>query len=185
MSAEVADAFNALKELEKKSAQFAVGLPAQEEVVEYFSGIGFTTAGFQFLAGMGTVSELLDVPKFTVIPGVKGWVLGVSNIRGRLIPIIDLARYFGLNSGKARVRERRILVVEHEDMLSGLLVDSVQGMQHFERAQLKTSTTTQIPENILGFVDGAFERDERDWLVFDAKRLIGDEQFSSVSLVKS
>lgn len=100
MSGEVAHSFEALRNLAKKSAQFAVGLPAQDEAVEYFSGIGFSFAGLQLVAELGTVAELLDVPKYTIIPGVKPWVLGVSNIRGRLIPIIDLARYFGLKTEK-------------------------------------------------------------------------------------
>ena len=100
MSGEVAHSFEALRNLAKKSVQFAVGLPAQDEAVEYFSGIGFGFANFQFVAELGMVSELLEVPKFTIVPGVKPWVLGVSNIRGRLIPIIDLARYFDLKTEK-------------------------------------------------------------------------------------
>lgn len=185
MSGEVAHSFEALRNLAKKSVQFAVGLPAQDEAVEYFSGIGFGFANFQFVAELGMVSELLEVPKFTIVPGVKPWVLGVSNIRGRLIPIIDLARYFDLKTEKMRTRDRRILVVEQGDILSGLLVDSVQGMQHFERSTLKTATAVQIPQSILGLVDGAFEREGRDWLVFDAKRLVSDEAFSRVSLTQN
>jgi twitching motility protein PilI len=185
MSGEVAHSFEALRDLAKKSAQFAVGLPAQDEAVEYFSGIGFSFASLRLVAELGTVAEILDVPKFTIIPGVKPWVLGVSNIRGRLIPIIDLARYFGLQAEKARARERRILVVEQGDILSGLMVDSVQGMQHFERSTLKTATAVQIPQSIISLVDGAFEREERDWLVFDAKRLVSDDLFSRVSLTQN
>lgn len=184
MSSEVAHSFDALRDIAKKSAQFSVGLPAQEEVREYFSGIGFSLAGYQFIAGMGSVSELLHVPKYTVIPGVKAWVLGVSNIRGRLIPIIDLSRFFGVPSERIRSRDKRILVVEHNDMLSGLLVDHVQGMQHFEQERLKNTTSEPLSKNIVAFVDGAFNRDGKDWLVFDAKRLVSDARFTSVSLTQ-
>jgi len=184
MSSNVARSFEALHNLADKSAQFSVGLPAQGQAVEYFSGIGFSLAGFQCLAAMGTVSELLPVPKFTIVPGVKAWVLGVSNIRGRLIPIVDMTRYFDLQSGRTRSRDKRILVVEQGDMLIGLLVDSVQGMQHFEKDSFKTTTATAVPQSILEYIDGAYQRETQDWLVFDAKRLVTDSKFASISLTQ-
>jgi len=185
MNREVAYSFDALKDLAKKSTQYSVGLPEQGEVIEYFSGIGFSISGLQFVAAMGEISELLPVPKFTIVPGVKNWVLGVSNIRGRLIPIVDLTRYFGLGTSKARARDKRILIVEQGDLTSGLLVDAVQGMQYFERDGFKTETQVRVPGPVLEFIEGAYQRPEGDWLVFDAKRLLTSEKFTSVSLTQS
>lgn len=184
MSSNVASSFEALRSLADKSSQYSVGLPAQGQAAEYFSGIGFSLAGIQCLAAMGTVSELLPVPKFTIVPGVKAWVLGVSNIRGRLIPIIDMTRYFGLQGHRTRARDKRILVVEQGDILSGLLVDAVQGMQHFEKDGFKTSTTTAVPQSVLAYIDGAYQRETQDWLVFDAKRLVADSKFASIALTQ-
>ncbi len=185
MSNNVAHSFEALQDLAKKSAQHSVGLPAQDEAVEFFSGIGFSVAGLQYVAEMGTVSELLPVPKYTIVPGVKSWVLGVSNIRGRLIPIVDLSKYFNLSSARVRLRDKRILVVELGDQLSGLLVDYVQGMQYFERDSFKTETTVSIPPKVIDFIEGAYQREGNDWLVFDTKRLVTDESFTNVSLTQN
>ena len=47
---------------------------AQEEAVEHWNGIGFMLGGHQFVAAMGEVVEILHLPRFTVIPGVKTWM---------------------------------------------------------------------------------------------------------------
>lgn len=182
MCSDVVDSFKALSDLAKKSTKHSVGLPAQDEAIEYWNGIGFSLAGLQFVAAMGTVAELLHAPKYTIVPGVQSWVLGVSNIRGRLIPIIDLARYFGLGASAGRNRDKRVLVLEQGDYLSGLLVDSVQGMQHFESESFKTETQVQVPNSMLKFIDGAYQRNSEDWLVFDAKRLMNNDNFINVAL---
>ena len=61
---------------------------------------------------------------------MRSWVLGVANVRGRLVPVMDLAGLLDLPS-RANWRSRRVLVVEQGDFLVGLLVDAVLGMQQF------------------------------------------------------
>lgn len=182
MCSDVSQPFKALKDLADKSIKHSVGLPAQEEAVELWSGIGFSLAGLNYVAEMGSISELLHVPRYTVVPGVSSWVLGVANVRGRLIPIIDLANFFGIKSGRVRTRQKRVLIVEQDDLLNGLLVDTVQGMQYLNKDDFKTETTAKIPPSIADFVVGAYGKQDTDWLVFDAKRLINSERFLDVSL---
>ncbi len=126
--------FAALSDIAKRSKSFAEGLPAQEEVVELWSGIGFTLAGEHFVAPMGEVIEILHLPRVTQIPGVKNWMLGLANVRGRLLPVMDLGHFFNLTKTSMSSRNKRVLVVEHGEVLSGLVVDSVQGMQYFSPA---------------------------------------------------
>ena len=72
---------------------------------------------------MGEVAELLEMPTFTHLPSVQPWVLGVANVRGRLLPIFDLAQYFQGNLTGQRKRHR-VLVLEYDEYYSGLCVDT-------------------------------------------------------------
>lgn len=173
--------FQVLQDIAGRSRQLAVGLPSQEEVQTFWSGIGFTLAGQQFVAPMAQVVEILTAPGYTRLPGVKTWVIGVSNVRGRLVPLMDLTRYFSLTSSAQSYRTKRILVVEHQDTLNGLVVDSVEGMQHFPVEGFHEGSS-ELPEQMLEFVAGCYERNGKEWSVFKVQELVTSQEFMKVAL---
>jgi twitching motility protein PilI len=120
-------AFQALLTLAQRSRAAARGLPAQADIRPHWSGIGFSLMGSYFVAPIGEVSEMLEVPNHTHLPGVQPWVKGVANVRGRLLPLFDLAMFFGDRLGSSR-KHRRVLILETETLYSGLIVDQVFGM---------------------------------------------------------
>lgn len=177
-----ANPFELLIHLAERSIKHAAGLPAQEEAIELWNGIGFTVAQMHFVSGMGTISEILHLPKYTAIPGVRSWILGVANVRGRLLPIMDLARYFGLPQGAVKSRDKRVLVVEQDDILSGFVVDSVQGMQYFSAETFVSGAAKDLPAGIRPYVTGKYVKSNVSWHVFDSYELIEDEKFLEVAV---
>lgn len=169
-----------LRELEARVRSTAVGLPEQEEITETFSGIGFRIGAHYFVSPMSEVTELLRVPAFTRLPNVKSWVLGVSNIRGRLIPIIDLNAFFSYESTDP-IRSRRILVIEQNEQSDGLVVDGVEGMQYFP-ADSFDETVPEVPDGLKPFVLGHFVKEKRIWSRFSMKALSDHEQFQDVAV---
>ncbi|WP_230390872.1 chemotaxis protein CheW [Reinekea sp. G2M2-21] len=169
-----------LRELETRVRSTALGLPEQEEITETFSGIGFRIGAHFFVSPMSEVTELLRVPAFTRLPNVKPWVLGVSNIRGRLIPLIDLNAFFSYESSDP-IRTRRILVIEQNEQTDGLVVDGVEGMQYFA-ADSFDETVPEIPNDLKPFVLGHFVKDRRIWSRFSMKALSDHEQFQEVAV---
>ena len=174
--------FDILTELAKRSIRYAKGLPAQDKAVELWNGIGFTIADIHFVSAMGTVTEILHVPKFTTIPGVKNWMLGVANVRGRLLPVIDLARFFGLNHSSLSSRDKRVLVVEHDEVFSGFIVDSVQGMQYFSAESFQSEIPKSLDPVIKPYVRGVYLKNETQWNVFDTFVLTDDNKFLDVAV---
>jgi len=174
--------FDILHELALNSVKFSTGLPQQDEAVELWSGIGFVISGTHYVAEMGTVSEILHLPKYTAVPGVKHWMKGVANVRGRLLPIMDLSRFFELPTGSAKPRDKRVLVVEHGEALSGVIVDGVLGMQYFSAESFETNMSGDIPNAIQPFVKGSFNKADVEWNVFNTSALTVDEQFLDVAL---
>ena len=174
--------FQILNEIAQNSIKSAAGLPQQDEAVELWNGIGFLIAGTHYVAEMGTVSEILHLPKYTAIPGVKNWMRGVANVRGRLLPIMDLGRFFDLPAGSSKTRDKRVLVVEHADALSGVIVDGVLGMQYFSAESFENKVSTDLPASIKPFVTGSFSKADIDWNVFSTSALTANEQFVEVAL---
>ncbi|MNZ85460.1 Chemotaxis protein CheW [compost metagenome] len=129
---------------------------------------------------MGEVSEVLHEPRFTQLPGVKSWVKGVANLRGRLLPLMDLCGFFGEELSAQR-KQRRVLVVEYNEVFVGLLVDEVLGMQHFDQARFEPVSpgTQEGPAGM--FIKGRFEREQR-WQVFSPFALAQSPRFMDVAL---
>lgn len=171
--------FALLAEIAKKSRKNANELPQKAEAVTYWRGIGFMLAGQKFVAPMGEVGEILQTPRVTRVPGVRNWMLGVSNIRGRLVPILDLAGLLTVPS-KASWRTRRVLVIGQGDQQHGLLVDAVLGMQQFPSHLM--SEQMYVEANYASYVRGGFEIDGASWPIFSFTDLASADEFLQVAV---
>lgn len=181
-SAKHASPFDILSDIVTRSVKYAAGLPAQDEAVELWNGIGFTIADTQFVAPMGSISEILHLPKYTSVPGVHSWMLGVANVRGRLLPIMDLAQFFDVKTSNAKFRDKRVLIVEHGEILSGFVVDSVHGMQYFSADSFIEDAGATLQKSIQPFIKGAYTKSNCQWNVFDTFTLTNNEKFLDVAV---
>ncbi|WP_077046042.1 chemotaxis protein CheW [Pseudomonas sp. KK4] len=176
-------AFELLLQIDQRCRLLAADLPSQPTRQDNWSGIGFRLGDHWYVAPMGEVSEVLHEPRFTQVPGVKPWVKGVANLRGRLLPIMDLGGCFsGKESGheqSATRRQRRVLVVEHQEVFAGLLVDEVFGLQHFAQDTLEPGDTLNGP--MAAFITGRFQR-EQTWQVFSPFALATSQGFMNIAL---
>jgi len=181
---EQASAFNALVELAELSRSHARGLPAQIDVKPHWSGIGFSLFGNRYVAPMGEVAEMLEMPHYTRLPGVANWIRGVANIRGRLLPLTDMAGFVG-GALTSPWHQQRVLVVEQDDIFSGLVVDAVYGMQHFLVDNYSPDVReVVVKETMAAFVQGSFVDDVGvEWAVFSPWALVKSEQFFQAALI--
>lgn len=175
-------AFEALVGLATTCRKSARGLPAQESSAPRWSGVGFSLLGHKFVSPMGHVTELMEVPSSTRLPGVQPWVIGLSNVRGRLLPLFDLALFFGGSMGAHR-KNHRVLVLETETLYSGIVVDTSFGMQHFTSDQFG-ECDTELPSEISDFIEGAYhDASGEPWPVFSLARLAEDARFINAAVV--
>jgi twitching motility protein PilI len=176
-------AFELLLQIDQRCRLLAADLPSQSTREDNWSGIGFRLGDHWYVAPMGEVSEVLHEPRFTQVPGVKPWVKGVANLRGRLLPIMDLGGFFfGKESGhelSAARRQRRVLVVEHQEVFAGLMVDELFGLQHFAQDSLEPVDTLNGP--MATFIKGRFQR-EQAWQVFSPFALATSHGFMNIAL---
>lgn len=172
------DIFSAINSVVSRFGQASYGLPAQKQIVETRKLVGFSVLGDDYVIPLNELSEVLDVPECTKLPRVKSWVRGLANVRGRLLPIIDLADFLG-GSLAGSVRDRRVLVLDMDGIYVGLIVDGVQGIKSLAVDQYKEARNNGP---LVHFVEGSFSDEDRDLPLFCAHKLIEDGQFLSVSV---
>lgn len=175
----VSAAFLKLVDYAQRSQQYSMGLPQQTEAKQTWSGVGFSLGGIQYVVPMGEISEILGVPRYTQVPGVQSWVKGVANVRGRLLPVLDLLSFFKKTITK-QIKNRRMLVVDHGGVYSGLIVDEVLGMQHFP-VDSYTEDVNELIDSELPYVSGGYQRNGEIWVVFSFFRLADDPAFMNVA----
>ncbi|MDX1592916.1 MAG: chemotaxis protein CheW [Gammaproteobacteria bacterium] len=163
------DPYALLRELEQRSQTVARGLPMQEESRDYWRGVGFVLGGHRLLAPLEQVDEILTVPAMTRVPLVKSWVLGLANVRGNLLPVMDLGAFLGLGI-TGRDAATRVLAVREGEFFSGLMVGAVTGLQQID----STERSAEVPEttsSLEAFLDGSFRVGDELVPVFDFTRL--------------
>jgi twitching motility protein PilI len=167
--------FDLLKEMEARSRAALAGKGSGALPAEWV-GIGFRIGQEQFVANRSQVREVLMLPEaMTRVPGAKRWVLGIANLRGHLLPLIDVKMMFG--SGRTSLRRvTRVISVNHREIPAGLVVDEVLGFRRF----MDNEYTDNWPETAIRcdrFLSGAYQRGQDVWPIFGLYDLIESNTF--------
>lgn len=169
------DPVDVLRSLEERCAASAASLPDKVERNNEWSGVAFRVGEHHLLASLGEVIETLVYPTLTTVPNTCNWVRGIANVRGKLLPVIDLNAYLG-NEPVAISRRTRVLVLDCQGVYSGLVVDEVMGLRHFpETAGL--SVTGDVPASLAEHVKLGVEMDGRFWGILSLSSLSSSPQF--------
>jgi twitching motility protein PilI len=167
--------FELLKELERRSRIAASGRGQESGQQEEWVGVGFRVGRTRLVVDRSEVREVLTWPGVTALPGAKPWLLGLANVRGQLLPVTDLAAFFG-GEPITLGRSSRILMVNHADIPAGLLVDEVRGFRRF----IASEKAEVMPETLPGmtpFLAGAYGSEEEIWGVLGLHGLVESSVF--------
>lgn len=171
--------FDVLRELESVFQQHAAGLPQQRAIVKPWTGIGFRIGDINLVAAVDDVREILYYPRLAVVPGAKSWVRGVANIRGTLMPIIDLKHYLGQAPVDINARSR-VLIIHYDELWAGLLVDDVAGLKHFQQDNSR-SIAAGTNTTLKNYLTGAYQHQNTNWFVFNFKGLAENPEFVRIA----
>ena len=173
------EALNILQDIKVATLKNAVALPHKEQVQAQWQGLGFLVGGTRLVSKLGDVSELMPLPKLTPLPAVKPWLMGIANVRGRLIPIVDLHEYLHIPT-TLPVKQWRVLVVDDVDVAAGLVVEQSLGIQHFLEESYEEIDSSEL--GAFGpYVTGAFRHGGRVFHEFQLKAILKDEMFFDVA----
>ncbi len=170
--------YDLLLEIESVCKRMAEAFPQESKIAEYWKGIGFILGGKRYVVPWNEVAEIQSLPIMTRVPGAKDWVRGVANVRGTLLPVMDLNTFFGYRGRK--LRKQRLLVVKHDGIYSGLVIEEVLGAMTFEKFE-KTEDTPDLKGAIADFIVGGFNKQDTEWPVFSLHALAEYPEFRLVS----
>ena len=174
-----ASPFELLHSIEVRSQTKALGIPQQIEVRRTWSGIAYRMGDIRLVSPMGDVAELLDYPELTRVPGSKTWLKGVANVRGVLLPIVDLNGFI-MGTNSQLQKRSRVLVIHAGELSCGLLIDEVLGLRHFFEEE-KLDHQHQMQDEIQPLLVGGYRQGDMDWGVFSFKKLAEHPQFMEVA----
>ncbi|MFW6324057.1 MAG: chemotaxis protein CheW [Desulfovibrionales bacterium] len=148
---------------------------ARKTDTELFQLVTFSIQDEEFGVEILKVQEIIRMMEITRVPRAPEFVEGVINLRGKVIPIIDLRKRFGLEP-KDRDKNTRIIVIEISSMIVGFIVDSVS-----EVLRIPTSTIEPPPPVVAGldseYISGVGKLEDRLLILLDLNRLLSrDEQ---------
>jgi purine-binding chemotaxis protein CheW len=119
------------------------------------------------------VREIRAVETITKIPNAKSYVKGIMNLRGLIIPVIDVKEKLGLNSDdNSNSAKQRILVAEVNGAMTGLLVDEVDQVM-----RIQTKDVEQAPQTVLeshNYIKGIAKNDEKLTVLLDVVKFLED-----------
>jgi twitching motility protein PilI len=168
--------YELLLEIENRARAVQAGQARDTKAGNEWVGVSFRLGAETFLVAREETREVLGVPTFlTRVPGARSWIRGLANVRGQLLPVVDLRAFLG--GGAAPIgRSARILVVNNRDVPAGLLVDEVLGFKRFTDGEFNT----QLPATILHcgqYLAGTFRRGGDAWPVFGLRALLESNEF--------
>lgn len=168
-----------LQEIRTDTFRNAAPLPLKQSAQPERQGLGLQIGGVRLVSPLGEVIEILKMPKIAHLPGVKPWVLGIANVRGRLIPVIDLHGLLGMTP-TLPMSQWRVMVIETEDLVAGLVVEQSLGMQHFVEESYEESVGDGL--EVLGpYIQGGYRHAGRVYHEIHLKEVLRDEKFFDVA----
>jgi twitching motility protein PilI len=174
-AATAVDPFSVLQDYETRSLAHVVGLPEQIDAPGLWRGVGYRVGKRRLASGFDEVVEILGMPPVTPVPGAQPWMLGVANIRGNLLPIVDLKQF--LEGERTVLHEsQRVLVVRQPGGNVAVTIDELFGQRSFVEEQ-KIEAEPFAGGRYAHFVERAYRIGDHEWGVFSLDRLARTPEF--------
>ncbi len=168
--------FEALLDYERRSLAHVAGMPEQIEAPGLWRGIGFRVGQRFLVSSIGEVNEILTFPLLTLVPGTRPWLLGVANIRGNLVPVIDLKGFIEGERSQLTDTTRVLLVRQQGGSTVGLLVDEVLGQRNFTDEQ-RTVANAEEGTRYARYVLDTYQLGDVQWGMFSMVALARTPEF--------
>jgi len=153
----------------------------KKQDAELIQLVTFSIGEEEFGVDILKVQEIIRTMEITRVPKAPDFVEGVINLRGNVIPIIDLRKRFGLET-RAHDKHTRIIVIEINNMIVGFVVDSVS-----EVLRIPANTVEPPPPVVAGleseYISGVGKLEDRLLILLDLDRLLSGEEKDVLSLV--
>jgi purine-binding chemotaxis protein CheW len=126
------------------------------------------------------VQEVLRITEIAPVPGAPAYVLGIINLRGNVVTVIDTRTRFGLPSVETD-DSSRIIVIESEKQVVGILVDAVAEVVELRESEIDVAPNVGT-EDSSRYIQGVATREEGLLILVDLNKLLTDEEWQEISM---
>lgn len=127
----------------------------------------------EFGVEINQVREIVPLIDITPIPVSDEFIIGVINLRGEVIPVIDLARQFGLPVLSSLPKTARIVVIEARDNTVGMIVDEVPHVLKLSASNIELAPEI-IQKSIRAYIKGVGKLEDRLIILLDLSKVFGN-----------
>lgn len=127
------------------------------------------------------VQEVLRYTEIAPVPGAPDYVLGIINLRGNVVTVIDTRSRFGLPPAEVGDNSR-IVIIEAEKQVIGILVDSVAEVVYLRSTEIDAAPSVGTEESAK-FIQGVSNRDGELLILVDLNKLLSDEEWDELNLL--
>lgn len=150
--------------------------PDNDEVLQWVTyRLGDETYGINVMQ----VQEVLRYTEIAPVPGAPDYVLGIINLRGNVVTVIDTRARFGLASTDV-TDNTRIVIIESDEQVVGILVDSVAEVVYLKSSEIDSAPNVGTEESAK-FIQGVCNRDGELLILVDLNKLLSDEEWDELS----
>ncbi|MEN6441612.1 MAG: chemotaxis protein CheW [Syntrophobacter sp.] len=156
-------------------ASLSAKLPrAREELQQVRQLVSFRIGGEEFGVDILMVQEIIRLTTITPIPNASTAILGMINLRGRIIPIVDLRWYLQLNKAEpsATDRKTRILIVELGGHVTGFVVDSVSEVMKVPVGEIEPAPNLVTSSVSSAYINGVIKLPGRLIILLDFTQIL-------------
>ncbi|CAG19357.1 chemotaxis protein CheW [Photobacterium profundum] len=125
------------------------------------------------------VREVLRYSEIAPVPGAPDYVIGIINLRGNVVTVIDTRSRFGLMPGEIS-DNTRIVIIEADKQVIGILVDSVAEVVYLRSSEID-STPSVGTEESSKFIQGVSNRDGELLILVDLNKLLSDDEWDEMA----
>lgn len=126
------------------------------------------------------VKEVLRISEIAPVPGAPPYVLGIINLRGNVVTVVDTRSRFGLPSAEPDDASR-IVIIESEQQVVGILVDSVAEVVELHQSEIDSAPNVGNEESSR-YIQGVASRKDNLLIVVDLNNLLTEDEWSEMSM---
>ncbi len=143
--------------------------------------VTFRLAGETYGINVMQVQEVLRYTEIAPVPGAPDYVLGIINLRGNVVTVIDTRNRFGLESGEM-TDNTRIVIIETEGHVIGILVDSVAEVVYLRQSEVETAPNVGNDESAK-FIQGVCHKNDELLILIELNKLLTDTEWAELEEV--
>ena len=143
--------------------------PSEKEREEIVQLVGFIVGDEEYAIPILNIQEIIKPIEYTRVPSVPDYVLGVFNLRGNVIPLIDLRKRFSLNVTK-QSSNTRYIVMKDEDNIAGFVIDRLTEAIRIDRNRIDPPPETLVKDK--GMIYGIGKRDQNILTILKVESLL-------------